>query len=66
LQGVAHPHEIELNQYSSAQYVSVDGSILPYIPTANVNAPIIMVAEKIADRIRGRQPLARENLSPKN
>lgn len=42
----------------------VDGSILPYIPTANVNAPIIMVAEKIADRIRGRQPLAREDLRP--
>ena len=42
----------------------VDGSILPYIPTANVNAPIIMVAEKIADRIRGRQPMARESLQP--
>lgn len=41
----------------------VDGSILPYIPTANVNAPIIMVAEKIADRIRGRQPLAHRRLS---
>lgn len=26
----------------------VDGSILPQIPTANINAPIIMVAEKIA------------------
>jgi choline dehydrogenase len=26
----------------------VDGSILPRIPTANVNAPIIMAAEKIA------------------
>jgi choline dehydrogenase len=42
----------------------VDGSILPYIPTANGNAPIIMVAEKIADRIRSRQPLARETLRP--
>ena len=26
----------------------VDGSILPRVPTANINAPIIMVAEKIA------------------
>jgi choline dehydrogenase len=29
----------------------VDGSILPKIPSANVNAPIIMAAEKIADLI---------------
>ncbi|MES2434887.1 MAG: choline dehydrogenase [Pseudomonadota bacterium] len=29
----------------------VDGSILPKIPSANVNAPIIMVAEKIASVI---------------
>jgi choline dehydrogenase len=42
----------------------VDGSILPYIPTANVNAPIIMVAEKIADRVRGRRLMAREGLRP--
>ena len=40
----------------------VDGAILPAIPTANVNAPIIMVAEKIADRIRGRTPLAPQQL----
>ena len=40
----------------------VDGAILPFIPTANVNAPIIMVAEKIADRIRGRAPLPKQTL----
>lgn len=40
----------------------VDGSILPLIPTANVNAPIIMVAEKVADMIRSRTPLPREAL----
>ena len=40
----------------------VDGAILPLIPTANVNAPIIMVAEKIADRIRGRAPLPPQDL----
>ena len=42
----------------------VDGAILPLIPTANVNAPIIMVAEKIADRIRGRAPMPPEHLVP--
>ena len=40
----------------------VDGSILPTIPTANVNAPIIMTAEKIADAIRGRPPRPPETL----
>lgn len=32
----------------------VDGAILPKIPSANVNAPIIMVAEKIASLIARR------------
>jgi choline dehydrogenase len=32
----------------------VDGSILPRIPTGNINAAIIMVAEKISDAIRGK------------
>lgn len=36
----------------------IDASVIPDMPGGNINAPIIMIAERAADLIRGRQPLA--------
>ena len=36
----------------------VDASVMPTVPRGNTNGPVIALAERAADLIRGRTPLA--------
>ncbi|QEM82282.1 choline dehydrogenase [Halomonas binhaiensis] len=46
--GAGHVHGVENLRV-------VDASLFPVIPTGNLNAPTIMLAERMADKIRGRE-----------
>ncbi len=41
-----------------------DSSIFPQITNGNLNAPSIMVGEKVSDHILGKAPLGKSNLEP--
>ncbi|OAP46195.1 choline dehydrogenase [Sinorhizobium americanum] len=49
--------DLELRLIGAEALRVIDASVIPSIPSANINATTFMIAEKASDLIRGREPL---------
>ena len=59
-QSVIHPLTMRVHGIDGLRVV--DASVMPYVTNANIYAPVMMLAEKAADIIRGQTPLEPEPL----
>ena len=53
----------ELRVHGVAGLRVVDASVMPTVPRGNTNAPVIAIAERAADLVRGRPPLPADTLA---